>query len=301
MDTMKCRKIHLHCDIIEPGCFIWLGILLIGIVMQNLTRFFVVHRMKPFILMTGFCFLIWGLKGLFQLCADENTIPENYEPCHDTGHYFQLCSIMLLVVVSSIAILQYRITGVQHNAAQAKESAYAWQNQIQHFSDGNYPNSTQSGDNPDQTVSSTATDPHVFKTASGTILNGYYADKKEIHISDTEGAVWIKEIEDNTLSYIGWTIYMKGYVVTDPALFGPGMFCPARQLMTCCIADVSIVGFTCRYDVQSSFAPIIRDGTWVMVTGTVSQGSYEGQPEPQLLCTSVKSATAPDDPYLYLF
>jgi putative membrane protein len=140
---------------------------------------------------------------------------------------------------------------------------------------------------------------HTFTASSERVLDGYYPEKKQIVVSDTEGAGWVKEIAAHTSSYIGWSVTMKGCVVTDPSVFGPGMFCPSRELMTCCVADLSLIGFTCLYDTTGPFAGLIQDGAWVTVTGTVKQGEYQGEPEPQLICTAVKKAAPPDDQYLY--
>jgi uncharacterized membrane protein YcgQ (UPF0703/DUF1980 family) len=69
--------------------------------------------------------------------------------------------------------------------------------------------------------------------------------------------------------------------------------------MTCCVADLSLIGFTCLYDTNGPFGQFIRDGSWVMVTGTVKQGDYQGHPEPQLVCTAVEETSPPEDEYLY--
>jgi len=141
--------------------------------------------------------------------------------------------------------------------------------------------------------------PHTLTTVSGQTLGGCYAGEKRICISDTEGAGWIKEIEENVSSYIGWTVTMKGCVVTDPSVFSPGMFCPSRELMTCCVADLSLIGFTCRYDMNGPFAALIYDGSWVTVTEILQQGDFQGQSEPQIVCTHIEKADPPEDLYLY--
>jgi uncharacterized membrane protein YcgQ (UPF0703/DUF1980 family) len=69
--------------------------------------------------------------------------------------------------------------------------------------------------------------------------------------------------------------------------------------MTCCVADLSLIGFTCLYDMHGPYAELVRDDTWVTVTGIITAGTYQGEPEPQIQCTEIKEAAPPENPYLY--
>jgi putative membrane protein len=141
--------------------------------------------------------------------------------------------------------------------------------------------------------------PDTLKADSGKILAGYYKNEKHIEINDAQLYPWMEEIEEHLNNYTGWTVTMKGQVVTDPSLFEPGTFSPTRKLMTCCVADLSLIGFTCLYDMHGPYAELVRDDTWVTVTGIITAGTYQGEPEPQIQCTEIKEAAPPENPYLY--
>lgn len=284
---MKNERIHSIAAGAETAIFLWLGILLVGMVSHNLTRFFVVHRLKPFIAGTGVVFLLWGMQNLKQIRTAHH---------HDASYFFHMSAFFILVFLVSVPVFQYLRPGVPQREAGGITSS-------DDISIRNQPDAQQDSDlfpaAPGSDASYSEAVRRTFSSSSAHPLSGYYPEKKQIIISDTEGAGWVKEIEDHTSSYIGWSVTMKGSVVTDPSVFGPGMFCPSRELMTCCVADLSRIGFTCLYDTDGPFAGLIQDGSWVTVTGILKQGEYQGQPEVQLVCTSVKKASPPENPYLY--
>ncbi len=298
---MKNERIHSIAAGVETAIFIWLGILLVGIVTSNITRFFVVHRLKPFIAGAGVVFLLWGMQNLKQVRAAQH---------HDAEYFFHMAAFFILVFIVSIPVFQYMKPGIPQSGAVGITASGGistlrqFNSQIQPYPDGQL----QAGESQQDSdlfpaagsdVSYSGAVLHAFTASSARPLSGYYPGKKLIVIGDTDGAGWVKEIENQTSSYIGWSVTMKGCVVTDPSVFGPGMFCPARELMTCCVADLSLIGFTCLYDTDGPFAGLIQDGSWVTVTGILQQGEYQGRPEVQLVCTSVESASPPADLYLY--
>ncbi len=309
---MKTKKVRFTADFIEAGLFLWIGILLVGIVAQNITRFFVVHRLKPFIAGTGIICICWGMQKVSAFFSSAENQQHQEQEASETVYHFRLLIFYCLALCVSLAVFQYRGAGAQRNThTPAAKNGTITENelnsQIQRYPGGTSPSGSeaqdeaplQDGAGMETSVNKIQTLPHTLTTASGQTLGGYYPDEKRICISDTEGAGWIQEIEEHTSLYTGWTITMKGCVVTDPAVFGPGMFCPSRELMTCCVADLSLIGFTCSYDTNGPFAALIHDGSWVTVTGILKQGDFQGQPEPQIVCTHIEKADPPADVYLY--
>jgi uncharacterized repeat protein (TIGR03943 family) len=300
---MKKEHIHLVAARIETCVFLWIGILLIGMVKCNITRFFVAHRLKPFIAGAGCFFLLWGVQNILIFSSPDRK--RQSIPHQDSGYFIHEAVFLILVFFISIPVIRYLEPGITQKkfisavASDGTISQTQLNSQIKRYSDSQFQtiesplNSGTSGILYQKTVR------HSLTTSADQLLSGYYPEKKQIVISDTEGAGWVKEIENHTSSYIGWSVKMKGKIVTDPSVFAPGMFCPSRELMTCCVADLSLIGFTCIYDIHGPFAQFIRDGSWVMVTGTVKQGDYQGQPEPQLVCTAVEETAPPEDEYLY--
>lgn len=126
-------------------------------------------------------------------------------------------------------------------------------------------------------------------------LTGIDKTKKTIVVKDDEFYAWITELFQHTEDYIGYTVELTGFVMKDPQIMSPTEFIPARNLMTCCVADLVPTGIICEYPKAAELKP----ETWVHVKGTLIQGTYDGSPEAQLKVISITPATAPKNPYIY--
>lgn len=102
-------------------------------------------------------------------------------------------------------------------------------------------------------------------------LPGLDAANKKITVSDDNFGMWYSEIYMNMEKYEGYTITITGYVYKDPEVFEKNEFVPARLMMSCCVADLSPAGFTCKYDKASE----LKADSWVTVEGTLHVGQYE--------------------------
>ncbi len=101
----------------------------------------------------------------------------------------------------------------------------------------------------------------------------------------------LKAVHDNLDWYLGKEIKFSGYVyrIID---FSDKQFVLARDMIV--DSKAYVVGFLCEYDKVASF----ETGTWVDVSGTISQGKYHNQIIPIITVRTLNSIEAPDDKYV---
>lgn len=121
-------------------------------------------------------------------------------------------------------------------------------------------------------------------------IAGLDRQNKTITLTTDDFYDWILRLYNETTTYVGYTVRVTGYVISGSDVFAPDEFALARLMMTCCVADLSPVGFICHYEQAGD---LVAD-EWISVEGTLTLGIYEveGQQyqEPQLQVTSVTPA-----------
>ncbi|WP_183597323.1 TIGR03943 family putative permease subunit [Paenibacillus phyllosphaerae] len=95
-------------------------------------------------------------------------------------------------------------------------------------------------------------------------------------------------------AFQGKTVTVSGFVYRDEAM-GSEQFAVSRFAMNCCSADSLPYGLMVKSDQAAAF----QKDTWVSVTGTVEEGSYDGGPILQLNVTRITPIAAPSSPYVY--
>lgn len=104
----------------------------------------------------------------------------------------------------------------------------------------------------------------------------------------------LKSVHDNTADYLGKKICFTGYVyrVLD---FKETEFVLARDMIISSDMQTLIVGFLCDCKNAKDFA----DGSWVEITGEITQGSYHGD-MPIIDVQEIKQIQKPEsDIYVY--
>lgn len=127
-----------------------------------------------------------------------------------------------------------------------------------------------------------------------TKLSGLDKTHKKITIQNEEFYQWMVELNENLDKYAGYTITTTGFVFKDSKSIQTGEFVPARLAMTCCTADLTPMGFLCKYPKTSE----LKENTWVTVEGKLFKGTYQGNPDPQIQVTKVKPAQSVKE-YIY--
>ena len=131
----------------------------------------------------------------------------------------------------------------------------------------------------------------------GHVLHGYNAQTKSIDVTEAETYYWLSEIYTDPTPFLDYTVRTMGQVLSDPEYFTPGCFSPTRQLMTCCVSDLYTIGFKCQYD----HVPLLTDGDWVAVTGTLQMVDLATSQELRLIVDTVTPCNPPTDPYVYAY
>lgn len=84
---------------------------------------------------------------------------------------------------------------------------------------------------------------------------------------------FIKNYEDiygNSCNYIGRVINMKGFIYKQKGL-EEEEFILSRMLVSCCMADVQLVGLLCNYNGESVF----DEGTFISIEGILGEREYK--------------------------
>lgn len=118
----------------------------------------------------------------------------------------------------------------------------------------------------------------------------------ELDISDADYAIWYMDCMENPKKYEGKRVKYLA-LVYNPDKLKKGVFVPGRFAMTCCIEDVTFIGFKCKYPDEDQ----IPHKSWITITAEVRvefAREYKGK-GPVLYPVSIEPAEAPDDELVY--
>lgn len=90
-----------------------------------------------------------------------------------------------------------------------------------------------------------------------------------IELQDEDFGIWYVDAADQPDRYKGKKIHFKA-MVFKPKQYGRSAFVPGRFAMTCCVEDITFVGFKCYYDGAKNLV----DRQWVDVTATIDSEYY---------------------------
>lgn len=123
-------------------------------------------------------------------------------------------------------------------------------------------------------------------------LSGLSEKSREIKVKNDDFGLWYDEIDHNISKYEGYTVTITGFVSRDTTL-GANQFRLSRQLMSCCILDMSPFGLVASYKNANK----LREHEWVMLRARVSRGNIGVKGYQRfgvvLKVISLKSAKAP--------
>lgn len=118
----------------------------------------------------------------------------------------------------------------------------------------------------------------------------------EIEICDADYAIWYMDCMENPKKYEGKKISFLG-LVYNPEKLKKGVFVPGRFAMTCCVEDVTFIGFKCKYPEEDK----IPHKSWINITAEVHvefAREYKGK-GPVLYPVSITPAEKPEDELVY--
>ncbi len=117
-----------------------------------------------------------------------------------------------------------------------------------------------------------------------------------IEITDADYAIWYMDALDNPKKYQGKKVKFLA-LVYNPDKLKKGIFVPGRFAMTCCIEDVTFIGFKCKYKEEDQ----IPHKSWIHITAEVQvefAKEYKGK-GPVLYPVSIEPAEKPEDELVY--
>ncbi|MCI8389717.1 MAG: GTPase [Roseburia sp.] len=118
----------------------------------------------------------------------------------------------------------------------------------------------------------------------------------ELEITDADYAIWYMDCLENPKRYEGKKVHFLA-LVYNPERLKKGVFVPGRFAMTCCVEDVTFIGFKCKYAKEEE----IPHRSWIDITAEVRvefAKEYKGK-GPVLYPVSVVLAEAPEDELVY--
>lgn len=117
-----------------------------------------------------------------------------------------------------------------------------------------------------------------------------------IELSDADYAIWYMDAMENYKKYEGKKVKFRA-LVYNPDNLKKGIMIPGRFAMTCCIEDVTFIGFKCKYEGEKD----IPHRSWITITAEVRvefTREYKGK-GPVLYPVSVEPAEKPEDELVY--
>lgn len=138
----------------------------------------------------------------------------------------------------------------------------------------------------------------VYERADGTLDEReeelpFDISADELEISDADYAIWYMDCMDDPKKYIGKKISFLA-LVYNPDKLKKGVFVPGRFAMTCCVDDVTFIGFKCKYPDEDK----IPHKSWIHITAEVRYEfakEYKGK-GPVLYPISITPAEKPATP-----
>lgn len=117
-----------------------------------------------------------------------------------------------------------------------------------------------------------------------------------IELSDADYGIWYMDCTENYKKYDRKKVKFRA-LVYNPEKNKKGMFVPGRFAMTCCVDDITFIGFKCKYDDSKS----IPHKSWIDITAEIHvefAREYKGK-GPVLYPISITEAEKPEDELVY--
>ena len=112
-----------------------------------------------------------------------------------------------------------------------------------------------------------------------------------VKIEDGDYALWYRDLSEDPKKYDGKVVEYKGLAAVNPRM-KPGMFFFGRQLMTCCVEDITFMGLAC-----TGYPPEkLENGGWYTVTANldIRFSTVYGKRGPVLAVTACVPAEEPE-------
>ncbi len=141
----------------------------------------------------------------------------------------------------------------------------------------------------------------VYERADGTIDERpeelpFDISGDDLEITDADYGIWYMDCMENPKNYVGKKVSFLA-LVYNPDKLKKGIFVPGRFAMTCCVDDITFIGFKCKYDREEE----LPHKSWIKITAEVRlefAKEYKGK-GPVLYPVSIEAAEKPEDELVY--
>lgn len=201
--------------ILEGCLFFFYGVILLGMTWSGRYLSYVTPRMKPYLIGTGLCFLIWGISKY----------PEIWKPKYKKEGW------KLLVLILPIFLFLF---------LKPSKDFVQWKNWSQKVEvGGNNKEVEKDG------VKGQKADEKIFEeTPEIPEPEGKNVAKKEIIVQEDDFYQWLLRFSYFPKEYQGYRIKIHGKTYKNEE-FPENQFAITRLVMTCCVADVAPSGLIC--------------------------------------------------------
>jgi len=114
--------------------------------------------------------------------------------------------------------------------------------------------------------------------------------KEKIVINDKQYVAYLDKIGNNHKEYVGREIEVTGFIYKDQTMKDKE-FALARYMMTCCAADMQMVGYLCHFKEPVN----LPNETWVKVNGKIE----EDNDDVVIHVDNIEKIEAPKEGYVY--
>ena len=237
-------------SVIKGLLYTALGISFFYLLITGQYKLYVAPRYELFLLLAGIALLLGGIVSI--LWSPNKQYKHNWRSITPI-----IIPLVLFVVPPILSPNSVQVTG---NTAATEDT-----------NDFNF---SQDDIGEVITINNEAKDPGISKS------------KKEIVLNSDNYYRTIVALGSKPEEYVGYKIYMTGYVNREDNTLKSNEFTLSRMAMACCIADVSPIGLTMHKNDGDSYS----NKQWVTIEGTVSTRDFHGRKQPYIEINKTKDA-----------
>lgn len=253
------------------------GLWLIFLLVSGQYKYYIAPKLMPALLITSLPFLIWAMLQ----------IPTLKQPSYRKGQKTYMVFLLPLFIfiyphspdTSSQVIAQRYLSLSQ--IAESSDSIF------EKFFVPSKPQSPKLPSNPSPVPQADKT-PDLEESPPG-----LDREKRSIQVEDSYFYQWMLAFFNSPDLYKGYELELKGFVYHQEQFQSDLEFVIARHLMSCCVADLTIIGL------KSDYPKPLADKQWYLFKGHLIYIQTENGLEPQLKIESIEPSTPPEEPYLY--
>lgn len=286
---MKLKGKGLNPQVlIESGCYFLFGVLLFRLTITGTYLNYVTPRMKPYLYGLSALMILWaGVNG-------KNLFRPQYKK-RVKRCLVLVVPILLFAVPPAPPAAGAMVKGLSSSSITSSSGGYQIPEEsredYEYYGQENLEKPEQVEEGNDLEVPEQKTRTVIQTTPPSFEIPGLNEETKTIDVSDEDFGVWVNELGMNPQKYEGYTITMKGLVLTDLEDRKDNEFALVRLSMWCCAADMAPMGLMTEVPGDMSF----KENDWITLTGNVKV--KEGYAVIDAL--DMKEAEKPSEEYVY--